>query len=769
MTMARFRTGPYRAVVVFCGLALGGPLVSRADEKPMAGSLTTAWAEKVDRDHPWPEYPRPQLVRKDWVNLNGPWAYAIRPRDAASPGEYDGAVLVPFPVESVLSGVRKPLLPDQRLWYRRTFKTPDLSGGKRLLLHFEAVDWDATVSVNGREVGGHKGGYDSFTFDVTEAVKPSGENELVVAVLDPTDRGWQPRGKQQIQAMTKPGGIFYTPCSGIWQTVWLEPVPATAIEGLSMVPDLPGSKLRLTAGVARGQGDEIVEAVVSDGGREVARATGKPGEAMAISIEDPKLWSPDRPFLYDLIVTLKRGGQDLDSVTSYFGMRSIGLGKDEKGVTRILLNGKFVFQAGPLDQGFWPDGIYTAPTDEALKYDIEVTKRLGMNMARKHVKIEPRRWYFWADRLGLLVWQDMPGSGVGRNNRPDQDGTPVSKEADLQFQKELLAMVDRHQNAPSIVMWVVFNEGWGQYDTASLTEKVKARDPSRLVSNASGWHDRKVGDVLDMHKYPGPGAPPTEPNRAVVLGEFGGLGLPVKGHTWVDQSWGYRNIDNQKELTRRYVDLWRGVYRLKDDAGLCAAVYTQTTDCETECNGLLTYDRKVIKVDPVLVAAAASGKLPPAPVYEAVLPTSDPGSESSPGKWFHTTKKPADDWYRPDFDAKGWSEGPAGFGARGTPGAAVRTNWRESDIWLRRTFRLPEGKLVNPVLLTHHDEDAEIYLNGVLAAKLTGFTTDYEPVELSPEAIAALRPGKDVVIAIHCHNTTGGQYIDAGLAVEVPR
>jgi hypothetical protein len=749
--------------VAFAALTLATQAARAADEKAVVGNLKTAWADKVDPKKPLPEYPRPQLVRKDWVNLNGPWSYAIRPRSDGKPASFDGTITVPYPVESVLSGVRKPLRPDQRLWYRRKFATPDLAGGKRLLLHFQAVDWDATVTVNGTEVGRHKGGYDAFTFDITGQVKPGAENELVVAVWDPSDRSWQPRGKQELNAMTNPGGIMYTPSSGIWQTVWLEPVPAaTAFDDLNLIPDVPAGTLRIVASATNAEDDDVVEAVALAEGKEVARASRPSRHDIVLPIKDAKQWSPDSPFLYDLKVSIRRGGKVVDEVTSYFGMRSIGLGKDEKGFTRILLNGKPYFMAGPLDQGFWPDGIYTAPTDEALRYDIEVTKKLGMNMARKHVKVEPQRWYYWADKLGLIVWQDMPGSGVGRDNRPDHDGVPVSEEAGDQFETEFNRMIVQHRSAPSIVMWIVFNEGWGQHNTADLTKLARWMDPSRLVNNASGWTDRHVGDIVDMHNYPGPGCPKAEEHRAAVLGEFGGLGLPVTGHTWVEKSWGYQNLSGQKALTRRYVDLWRGVYRLKDEAGLCAAVYTQTTDCETECNGLMTYDRKVIKVDPALAAAAASGKLPPAPVYDPVAPT----ARRQAVTWRYTTAKPADGWFRPGFDASGWSEGPAGFGVRGTLGAVVRTEWKTPDIWLRREFTLPAATPANPVLEMHHDEDAEVYINGVLATRVGKFTVDYEIFDLAPGAVAALKPGAANVIAIHCHQTAGGQYIDAGLAVE---
>ena len=350
--------------------------------------------------------------------------------------------------------------------------------------------------------------------------------------------------------------------------------------------------------------------------------TDRVGREFEIPISNPKLWSPDHPFLYKLRVAIGRGEKGIDQVESYFGMRKIALGKDEKGVTRPMLNGKFVFQAGPLDQGFWPDGIYTAPTDEALRSDIEAIKKLGMNMARKHVKVEPDRWYYWCDKLGLLVWQDMPSGGGGKlGTRGGADGVPASAEKARQFEAELRALVDTHRNHPSIIQWIVFNEGWGQYDTVRLTEWVKHLDPSRLVCDASGWTDRKAGDIIDRHSYPGPSSPSPEAARAAVLGEFGGLGLGLQGHRWVDSNWGYRPAADTQSLTSEYLELWKKVQQLRDEKGLSAAVYTQLTDVETECNGLLTYDRAVVKVDAgQSFAALVHGQFPPEPTGKASVP-----------------------------------------------------------------------------------------------------------------------------------------------------
>jgi hypothetical protein len=533
------------------------------------------------------------------AGLVGWWRFSEEWKKAEPPAAYQGKILVPFPVESALSGIRRPLMPWELLWYRRKFAAPELSDGKRLLLHFGAVDWQARVYINGKLVGTHEGGYDAFTLDITEAVR-SGENEIVVVVFDPTGGT---RGKQNLASFLSPGGIMYTPCSGIWQTVWLEAVPARRIDELIITPDVDAGALRLTV-LAKGKGPEAeVRALAMVGGKDVARGTGRAGDEILLPIKSARLWTPDDPFLYDLKITM---GQD--EVTSYFGMRKISLGKDDKGITRILLNGKFVFQVGVLDQGYWPDGIYTAPTDEALRFDVEMMRKLGLNMARKHVKVEPQRWYTWCDKLGILVWQDMPSGFISRGNDKKKDGVASTPEVGRQFETELRALIDQHRNHPSVIMWVVFNEGWGQHDTVRLTKFAKDLDPTRLVSNASGWDDRNCGDILDMHKYPGPGSPKPEPTRAAVLGEFGGLGLAIPGHLWTEKTWGYKGAASQKDLTRDYVNLWRKAWQLKDDPGMSAAVYTQWTDVETECNGLLTYDRAIVKVDAKQAADAHRGR-----------------------------------------------------------------------------------------------------------------------------------------------------------------
>src|SRR6185503_5777514 len=557
----------------------------RSQWQPAAGPLMTRWAAAVMPDRVLPEYPRPQLVRRDWLSLNGLWDYAIRPRAESAPQSFDGRILVPFPIESALSGVMKKVAEPNRLWYRRTFEVPAAWRGRRTRLHFGAVDWDATVYIDGREAGTHRGGYDGFSIDISGAVARGGRHELLVSVWDPTDTGTQPRGKQ----VNNPRGIWYTSVTGIWQTVWIEPVPHNSIDGLTLVPYIDAGVLRVTAAVTLSTAVQfkaapaIVRAIAFDGTREIARSSGRPGEPLTIALPNAARWSPDSPKLYNLKVALVRGPTAVDEVTSYFGMRKTSLCKDSAGTLRLCLNNAPLFQAGPLDQGWWPDGLYTAPTDEALRYDIEVTKRLGFNMARKHVKVEPDRWYYWADTLGLLVWQDMPSTTLRGVRAP---------ESAQQFEAELKALIDGRRNHPSIVMWVPFNEGWGQYDTPRITEWIKQYDPSRLVNNASGWTDMRVGDVNDVHRYLGPGVPRVEATRAVVLGEFGGLGLPLQGRTWRSQAnWSYRGFTTRESLTDAYVELFGRVHPLIGTPGLSAAVYTQTTDVEIEVNGLMTYDR----------------------------------------------------------------------------------------------------------------------------------------------------------------------------------
>jgi hypothetical protein len=747
-TMARVMRNPFQriaggrlAILVSLGMVVtcwSEPTGWQMGRAP----LMTRWAAQVNPTNALPEYPRPQLVRRDWLNLNGLWDYAIAAAAAGAPTQYEGKILVPFPVESALSGVMRRLEEKDCLWYRREVAVPSSWRGQRVRLHFGAVDWEARVRINGHEIGQHRGGYDRFGFDVTDHLRWDGREEIVVAVTDPTE-GDQPRGKQS----RKPEGIFYTPNSGIWQTVWLEPVPTGCIDDLKLTPDVDAKSLRLRVAVNSLSDALRVEAVARAAGKEVGRISGTANTELLLPVADARLWTPEDPFLYDLQVTLKKGGQALDSVTSYFGMRKVALRKDAQGITRITLNDQFIFQAGTLDQGFWPDGIYTAPTDEALRSDIEFLKSARFNLTRKHVKVEPDRWYYWCDKLGLLVWQDMPSG----NN-----ATPAGRRG---FENELQHMVADLENHPSLIVWVLFNEGWGQYETERLTPWLKSLDPSRLVDNASGWTDMRVGDLIDAHTYPGPDSPEPESRRAAVLGEFGGLGLPLDGHAWSERCWGYLMLGNVEELTSRYTALFNLVWTLHDLRGLSAAIYTQTTDVETECNGLLTYDRAVAKIPTDKLRAANLGKLR-GPAMRFVLPDAMFGRTL----WKYTLEKPPDDWTQPEFDASAWKEGAAGFAGAGTPGIRMNSAWKTSDIWLRVGFVLTAAECAGLKLRVFHDEDAEVYVNGVLAVKLAGFGTDYVELTPTPEAVAALRPGHNTV-AVHCHQTSGGQGIDVGVLV----
>jgi len=580
--------------------------------QPAESPLKTRWTNDVSPENVWPEYPRPIMERNNWKNLNGLWEYAIRPVDSPKPDQFDGQILVPFPVESALSGVAQMVGKDSLLWYRTHLNIPSDWMEKRILLHFEAVDWETKIWLNDEKLGSHKGGYDPFYFDITKNSKGSGEQELVVSVWDPSDKGFQPRGKQ----VSEPGGIYYTPSTGIWQTVWLEPVPETSIRDFQMIPDIDQEIMTVKIFTDNpNENDQMRITVYNKDAKEVTDAVGKIEEDIELNITNPNLWSPDSPYLYDLKIQLVRNDKIIDEVKSYFGMRKSALGKDENGITRLMLNNKFVFQIGPLDQGFFPDGLHTPPTDEAMKYDLEVLKKIGFNMLRKHVKIESRRFYYWCDKMGLLVWQDMPnGERAIRPSEPDMTRTAESAQ---QYEFELNRMIMTKFNHPSIVMWVPFNEGWGQYETPRIVDLIKSLDPTRLVDNASGWADRGIGDVMDIHRYPGPGSPNPEENRAAVLGEFGGLGFNMKGHMWQEEGWGYRLFQDIEALTVKYEELLQGVYGFGKDPGLSAAVYTQTSDIETENNGLMTYDREVIKIDPEALKMANTGFLPPVLVEDA--------------------------------------------------------------------------------------------------------------------------------------------------------
>ncbi|MFC6063834.1 glycoside hydrolase family 2 [Streptomyces ochraceiscleroticus] len=551
--------------------------------------LRTKWADEVSEKNAHPEYPRPQLTRDAWRNLNGSWQFAAaksgeRPPVGKKLGE---KILVPYPVESQLSGIERH---EDRMWYRRTFTVPHdwkVGSGKRLRLNFGAVDWQAEVYVNGTKVAAHKGGYDRFSADITDALEPGKTQELIVGVYDPTDAkdGENPPvGKQRLD----PSGIWYTPSSGIWQTVWMEPVAADHADSLKITPKVADGTVAVEP---RGVRDGVpVTATAYDGKRRVATVSGRTGEPLTLKIKDPHLWSPDDPFLYGLKVSVGS-----DRVGSYFGMRSIAVEKIG-GTPRTVLNGKPVFLMATLDQGFWPDGLHTAPTDEALAYDLKLHKQLGYNSVRKHIKVEPDRWFYWADKLGLLVWQDMPAMTAG----VDPDAASRAE-----YEREMKTMIDQHDSHPSVIMWVTFNEGWGQYDEGRIADQAKTWDPTRLINGQSGLNlgrDGGTGDIMDEHGYPSPALPPhPDGERALVSGEYGGLGLGVPGHAWsVQQS--YVDVD-PATYTDDYLKRLDEVRQLAC-RGSNGAVYTQISDVEGELNGLVTYDRKVVKPDVQRLKAA---------------------------------------------------------------------------------------------------------------------------------------------------------------------
>jgi beta-galactosidase/beta-glucuronidase len=570
---------------------------------PTSGKLITCWAKEVSPENVWPEYPNPQMSRVDWLNLNGLWGYWITNKSDQSKPVETGEILVPFPIESALSGVKRALLPSELLWYRKKFSLPQAWQGKRVLLHFEAVDWETTVSINGQPAGHHVGGYLPFLFDITAYLDMNEEqNEIIVKVWDPTDTHWQQRGKQVLDAKS----IWYSAVSGIWQTVWLEPVPQTYIRSLKITPDIDTDIVRIKVDLLGSDAESCpILLRVLDGGMCVAEEKRESGVAeITAKIPNPRLWSPDIPHLYDLVVT---AGED--EVKSYFAMRKFSV-KDG----HLCLNGKRLFQFGPLDQGYWPDGLYAPPSDAAMRNDIEMIKRLGFNMLRKHVKVEPRRYYYYCDRIGLIVWQDMPNGGkavdektstlamVFGSHHRDHDYRYAGREeptSRADYQRELQELVDHLYNFPCIGMWVPFNEGWGQFDALEIARWLKSYDPTRLVDHASGWFDQGGGDCRSLHVYklklP---KVKSKHKRAVILSEFGGYSVKINGHLWNPKvQFGYKNFSSSVDLTNAYQDLIIGQLKPWIETGLSAAIYTQTTDVEIEVNGFITYDREVEKMD----------------------------------------------------------------------------------------------------------------------------------------------------------------------------
>jgi hypothetical protein len=744
-------------------IALACTSVLADDWKPAGEKIKTRWAADVTVDNAWKEYPRPQMVRENWQNLNGLWNYAVNPGnenvDRKTPTEWDGRILVPFCLESSLSGVQRLLEPGQQLWYEREFEISK-DPNQRTILHFEAVDYECEVWVNGTSVGKHKGGNTPFKFDITEQVV-DGKNTLNLMAIDPTG-DHQLRGKQTLG----PRGIWYTRVSGIWQTVWIEQVPAEYICRLKIDTEIaPASITVQTTTGAEAPKSTAVRVTASFDGNQVAEATGTL-EKTTLKIEDAKLWSPSDPNLYDLKVELLVSGAVVDSVDSYIGLRKVGSRRDDNGHLRFTLNGQEIFHLGPLDQGWWPDGLLTPPSDKAMLSDIQYLKDAGFNMIRSHIKVRPRRYYYHCDRLGMMMWQDqvsgMPGPGWTRM-RLDPPVKDWPEEAHQQYMVELKEMIDSLYNSTCIVMWVPFNEAWGQHRTMKIGKWVSEYDPTRHNNIASGGNFWPVGDVADHHSYPHPSFPTGDPrfnDFLKVVGEFGGHGFVADTkHLWNPgaKNWGYGGLPkNKAELLSRYKTSIQMLRQLRG-AGIAGGVYTQTTDVENEVNGLITYDRQVQKFPADDLAAIHAMLMAPPEKMDVLMPI----ARVKKHDWKYTTEKPADDWMKPDFDASGWKTGPGGFGTAKTPGTTIGTVWDSKDIWVRTEFDYDptKGKLV---LNLHYDEDPIIYINGVQAAQPEGFTVDYILSDISPEAQSSLKAGKNT-IAIYCQNALGGQYIDAGL------
>jgi hypothetical protein len=717
--------------------------------------LMTRWSSLVDPRMPHPAYPRPQLVRHDWLNLNGIWEF--QPGNAADEAPIGktlaSSILVPYPVESALSGVMEH---HDRLWYRRSLAIPSAWRDKKIILHFGAVDYESEVFVNGKSYGVHRGGYDPFSYDITSSLAKESTTELIVRVYDPTESGGQPRGKQN----SKPRGITYTPTTGIWQTVWLEPVNPSYIEGLTMIPDIDRGVLSLTVNTSTAATHGTVEIKVKAGQSVVSTLSAASGKEIAVPVPNAHLWSPDDPFLYSLELTLKEGARVVDSVSSYFGMRKTHVG-DADGQKKLLLNNKFVFQLGPLDQGFWPDGIYTAPTDDALKNDIVQMKAMGFNMVRKHIKVEPARWYYWADTLGLLVWQDMPSA----NSYPGNAFVPPPIDK-VEFEAELKRLIETHKNSPSIVLWIVFNEGQGQFDTGRLVDLVRSLDKSRPINEASGGQIMGFGDINDVHSYPQPAVRPPNGKQALTCGEFGGIGYLIPEHSWQQSGHGYVEVATPTDLLYLYAEYIAQVKVMRDSRNLSAAIYTELTDVMTEINGLMTYDR-VPKIAPEKLRQVNTFHFP-APTYKAIVPT----SEKEAQLWTYTFEKPNEMWSNQVFDDSKWPHGPGPFGDHGDH---VGTKWAKPDLWLRRHFN--PGQLtadqVNNLLITEARQGmVEMYINGQKIDAERGNMRDnelkYEHRPISPSIRLAILPNADNVIAVHCHSNVAPQYFDAGLAIRIP-
>ena len=749
------------ALAVCCAVQLPA-----ADWKKKKAPIMTTWGENIDPQEVWAEYPRPQMKRNDWTSLNGPWDYCKATTVNLSywerPEAFTQKILVPFPVESALSGIMDTDFEENTystFIYRRHFTLPPSHEGKHTLLHFGAVDWQCAVYINGKEAGRHTGGNDPFTFDITPFLHASGTQEIQVAVNDPTNKGGQPTGKQTV----KPGGCFYSPVSGIWQTVWMEPVEKTYIKDYEVSTDIDAGTVTLR--VVSDNPSATADIVVKDGRKTVASASGqKANSPFTLEIPDAKLWSPESPHLYDMVISLHEDGRETDRVEGYFGMRKISRGM-AGGHPCLMLNNKPLFQFGVLDQGWWPDGLLTPPSDEGMRYDVDVLQSTGFNMIRKHIKVEPARWYYYCDKKGMLVWQDMPNGG-GEGSLGDKESIQQN------FYDECTRIVNSLKKHPCIVTWVAYNEGWGQdasgndLHTRRGVEAIQKADDTRLINAASGWVDFEVGDFIDQHSYPVPALQSNPLNeRVAVCGEYGGITLKVDGHLWKGNDMEYTSVPDGKALARRFND-YIAVLQSLQERGLWASVYTQTSDVEQELNGLLTYDRKVFKIAPELrneVKAQIQRLIRFRAHPDIVLQ----GADTSEGEtWSYTTDSPAEGWQAPGFDDSHWAKACGGFGGGNPPNVSPRSPWTTSDIYLRRHFAigdLSRRQIQDLRLWIYQDDDCAVYINGVKAYEAKGYTTRYGLQRISEEALATLRPNSDNVMAIHASQGHGGQYIDAGL------
>ena len=727
--------------------------------------IMTPWSEDVNPENVLSEYPRPQLVRDNWLNLNGVWNFTKVESWKYSPTQvFHQEILVPFPMESALSGIMNTNHEENKgevFMYQRKFTLPKSMTNQNVILHFGAVDWKSKVYVNGQLVGEHIGGFDPFSFDITHALTKKKEQEITVFVQDYQEFGGGLHGKQKISEQV----IWYTPVTGIWQTVWLEGVNKTHLKKLQITPDI--DKKRVNISFTSTSKQAKADLFVYDGDQLVASAYNQNvNESIDIPLKDVKLWSPENPFLYDLEVVLKTDTKEVDKVRSYFGMRKISVGQ-LNGQPWIMLNNKPSFHYGALDQGYWPDGLYTAPTDEALKYDMEILQKLGMNLSRKHIKIEPSRWYYHCDKMGILVWQDIPNPGFGK------EGKIIGEEnLDLRenFHDEMTRIVESLSNHPSIVMWVVYNESWGQPGESVSKQGVdivRELDDTRLVSIASGWNDYEYGDIKDTHWYPQPNVLPNPHNERIsVCGEYGGITLMVDGHRWLGGSdMTYTRVSSSEEFKDTFVQFSDDILNLQA-SGLNAAVYTQISDLEDEENGLMTYDRKVLKVsDEQVKEIKQTIEKNYTHTSKKIIPTARLKSTNT---WkYLSTSEPLKDkkWTQFNFSDNEWSYGNAGFGNGGLQGANINTSWGTSHIYLRKYISFESLKtedLDNLRIQVFHDEDCEIYINGVLAAKLDGFSNRYVFTEISEKAKQTIKLRGDNLLAVSCINTVGNQFIDLG-------